>query len=415
MWRVKVPLPVKGAPLYIFLMFLDALAIMFIAPIIPLYMRQFVSSDAFVGYIFALNSVILIIATLLMDVFLKYVPKLRFLKIGLFGYFVSFFFFPLVKSLPQLLVLSFIRMFLSTAVTVTIGLLVRDSVKKSGIGKTEGYFFTFLNVAALVGPTAGGIFAAEFGYNWTFIGASVFTLLALLALLVRKPYEVHVPQSDHDHFLENVRDFFKNRNLAIVFCMSIGIAFFWTLIYTYMPLFLESGGWSSARIGYAFSIFVIPLLLLEVVVGKWTDRFGAKRFFITGFMVMGVFTGLAYLNFVPTFLVVMLFFATVGAAFVEPIREAFLFKNIKMRDEVRFYTIYATAFSVGSMIGPLLFSSVLLITGYPQMFLFAAILLVFFAILAVIIREKNHNHENSEAIRDRASGAEGVPMVSDRV
>ncbi len=96
MWpHVKNALPSRGAPLFIFLMFLDAFAIMLLAPIIPLYMRQFVANDAFVGYIFSFNAVILILSALVMAVILRKFSKLRFLKIGLFGYGLSFFLLPL--------------------------------------------------------------------------------------------------------------------------------------------------------------------------------------------------------------------------------------------------------------------------------------------------------------------------------
>ncbi len=414
MWsRVKNALPVSGAPLFIFLMFLDAFSVMLLSPIIPLFIRQFVENDAYVGYIFSFNAIILIFATLLMSVVLRKFSKIQFLKMGLLGYGLTFFFLAFVQNLMQLLVLSVIRMLLSTWVMVTMGLLLRDSVSRAGIGRAEGYYFTFLNVAALAGPALGGILAAEFGYSWTFIIASIFPLLAFVILLIRKPYELHVQQNpEHNHVWENMKDYFKNKNLLILYSMSIGIAFFWALVYTYLPLYLEGQGWGSALIGYTLAIFVIPLLALELLVGKGVDRIGAKKFFVGGFILLGFFTGLSYLYFSPVFLVVVMIVATFGAAFVEPVREAFLFKITKVRDEVRFYTVYATAFSVGSMVGPLLFSSVLLATNFQTMFLFGAILMLCFSICAMFIHEKEHTNAKQD-LHHRAPGEKGVSVVPD--
>ncbi len=294
-----------------------------------------------------------------------------------------------------------------------MGLLLRDSVSRAGIGRAEGYFFTFLNIAALAGPALGGFFAARFGYNGAFLFASIFPLLALVVLLVRKPYEVHVSQDlDHNHLWENMKDYFRERNLAILYMMSVGIAFFWALVYTYLPLYLEKAGWGSTLVGYTLALFVIPLLALELVVGKGVDRIGAKKFLVAGFLILGFFTGLSYLHFSPLFIVGVLIVATIGAALVEPVREAFLFKITKVRDEVRFYTVYGTAFSVGAMVGPLLFSSILLVAGFRSLFLFGAIMMLCFSLLAMFIREKNHNHVGKD-VHHRAPGTEDVPVVRD--
>ncbi len=163
MFALKRSLPLKGAPFYIMLMLLIVLSLTIVAPIFPLFMRQFVKNDAFVGYIFSYNAVLLVIATFIVNILLRSIRKVDLLKICIFGYFLTFLGFPLVQNVWQLLILSIFRMFFSTGALATATLLIRDSVKKAGIGAMEGLYFMFMNTAWLIGPVIGGPFAENFG------------------------------------------------------------------------------------------------------------------------------------------------------------------------------------------------------------------------------------------------------------
>ncbi|GEM_PF-1325338 len=411
MFALKRSLPLKGAPFYIMLMLLIVLSLTIVAPIFPLFMRQFVKNDAFVGYIFSYNAVLLVIATFIVNILLRSIRKVALLKICIFGYFLTFLGFPLVQNVWQLLILSIFRMFFSTGALATATLLIRDSVKKAGIGAMEGLYFMFMNTAWLIGPVIGGPFAENFGYNWTFVFASVFSLIAFVILMVRNPYELPMQLNEHDHTFQNIKEYFKQKTLVLLYLMSFGLAFFWSLVYTYLPLFLKEQGFSSSLIGYAIALFVVPLIMLEPTVGRFADRFGSKIFLVFGFIVTGVFLGLSFFHFSPVFVVGILLAGCFGAACVEPVREACLFKGIKHADTTRFYTVYSTAFELGSLVAPLFFSSILLSSSFQWTFFSGAVILLACAVCAALMREKGQDHEKK--VYYPAPGTKTVSLVSD--
>ena len=79
----------------------------------------------------------------------------------------------------------------------------------------------------------------------------------------------------------------------------------------------------------------------------------------------------------------------VGAAFIEPLRETYLFKTVKKKDEIRFYGIYATGFDIGYLLGPFLLSSLLLYTNnFKFVFLADALFMLLFFFTTSFLQDK---------------------------
>ncbi len=217
--------------------------------------------------------------------------------------------------------------------------------------------------------------------------AAIFPFLLFLVSnldpIVVKPHKA----VSHNHTLPNIKSYFSDRNLVILYIASMGIIFWWVLFYTFIPLFMANSGLNASQIGIVLALVTVPLILLEVPAGKLADKFGYRKFLFLGFIILaiaGLLASFSSIYFALGFIILGSF----GAAFLEPLREAFFFKTVSAKDEADFYPVYKTALEVGRLMGLFLFSTILLYTNYNTLFLFVSFCVLIFAFLMLLLREK---------------------------
>ena len=267
--------------------------------------------------------------------------------------------------------------------------MVRDSTTKNNIGKTEGIFFVVSNFSWLIGPFVGGIIAQAYGFKAMFFISGLFCFVSFF-LSSNKSIKFKIIKNEtKGEFFKNFKDYFKNKELAVVYLLSVALAFWWVFIYTYTPLYLISLG--EKTIGYVLFALVIPLLILEIPVGRLADKWSYKWLMFIGFSLMSFIALLLYLNGSLYFYIILIILGSLGAAMIEPLREAYLFKIIKIKDERRFLTIFRTGYEIGYLAAPLIYSFVLINNGtnYTQLFLIIAIIIFLFGLTCLFLKEHN--------------------------
>ncbi|HLD11256.1 MAG TPA: MFS transporter [Candidatus Nanoarchaeia archaeon] len=387
MFRIKERLP-KGCSFTLFVVtFFYSLAITFLSPIFPLFIKHLVGNEAYVGFVISFQGVLWILSTLVVGKLICLTGKTRMLRISLFGLGLSFFALVFVKNIYSLLVLEVFKTFFSTAAVFAISLMIRDHVSKKNIGSTEGAYFSVTNSAWLFGPLLGGLIAQAYGFNPIFLIGGLFCFSSLMIFLYDEPKYNIIKQETDNGFYSNIKDYFKQRDLIIVYLMSISLAFWWVFVYAYVPLYLADLG--EKIIGYILAALVLPLILLELPIGRLADKGSYKWLFFIGFFLLGSIA--IFLSFVDNFLIfaILIISASVGAAIIEPLREAHLFKIIKSKDTRRFLVVFRTGYELGYLISPIIFSLVLIKnnTNYSDLFLIIGILMLIFALISLFIKE----------------------------
>lgn len=380
-------LPSKGAFWLVLIHFLISLSMAILAPVYPAYLKTFVGTDAAVGYVVSFTAAILLIGALSTEKLLKYYQRKNLLVGALVFFTLSYYGLMIVQNTIQLLLLLFVREIAIIISFLIIGLYVKDSViNTKTLGKTEGFYFTFLNLAWLIGPLLGGSLSETLNLNTVFLISSFFSLIGLI-LVITHVSSKQIPYKDGHHFFSNLKDFFLNKNLTLLYLTSIGLAIWWATIYTYLPLYFTELGVSETIIGYTLFLIVIPLILLEMSVGKWSDKFGTKKFFIAGFLIVGLVSGLIYLTQNITVIIILLVLSCVGVALVEPLRETYFFKTVPKKNQTRLYGVFATGFNFGYLIGPAILSSILAISNFKILFLTTSLFMILFGITSMFIKD----------------------------
>ncbi len=387
MFRIhKERFPLTGAVFFSVFALIFALSHALISPIFPLFVKDFVGKDAYVGYLMSFFAFLFLIANILMGKLLERVEKKKIMIFSILLLAASYFMYSRTTSLKMFIGIETLRTFALAGYVICLGLFIRESTTKKKIGKTEGLYFTFLNFAWLLGPLIGGLLAKSSGFKAVFY---LSFLIAMLGFFVMIPYksdnkENHNNQSGQ--LLDNIKLFVKNKKLVYLYLITFGLVSFITLQYIYLPLLIKQSGFGEDLIGYALFAVVIPLLLLEIPAGKLADKFGFRKFFVAGFIIMAAF--LIATSFVSSIYLLILFviLGSIGVALVESLKEAYFFKIVDKKDEIKLFPIHRTALQIGALVSPLIYSTFLFFVSIKQLFVVAGFFILLFTIPAILLK-----------------------------
>lgn len=172
----------------------------------------------------------------------------------------------------------------------------------------------------------------------------------------------------------------KNKNLKGVYWLAALLNVFYSVATVFVPIYLHKTlGFSWAELGLAFSIMLIPFLIVEIPAGIIADKYlGEKEFFFIGFTIiitcLIIFFYSTSLNI--WFWAIILFVSRIGAALVEAMRESYFFKNVSASD-VNKINLFRTATPFGYLLGTTLATVILLFL--PIQYIFALIALFIFS------------------------------------
>jgi MFS family permease len=123
----------------------------------------------------------------------------------------------------------------------------------------------------------------------------------------------------------------------------------------YMPIYLHQYlGFSWEKIGLIFTIMLIPFVLVDYPLGRWSDKIGEKKILAAGFIIISLFTIIIFFIKTESALVwaLVLFATRIGAAIVEVMNESYFFKEIRPSD-AGLISFFRNMIPLGFIIAPL--------------------------------------------------------------
>ncbi len=175
------------------------------------------------------------------------------------------------------------------AIPPTLALLT-NSTKRESRGGSMGVFSTFRVSGLAVGPLLGGFLNDHYGFDMTFFVGAGFTFVGaiLVQILVE---EIRLDPSEYD-----VREFrLIDTSLLSASLVSLGFATFimavsFTLIAPLEQDINKQIGQTAAAFGLAFSALMITRILVQVPLGRVSDRIGRKPLIVAGLVLMAIAT-----------------------------------------------------------------------------------------------------------------------------
>ena len=161
--------------------------------------------------------------------------------------------------------------------------------------------------------------------------------------------------------------------LGLVFSLGRNIAF------PYLAMFLtgssQSGGlqFDPSLVGFMIMLGGLTYTLALLVTGNLCDRFGRKKMMVASMIMQAILTvGFAYVNSYVEFL---LLYAATGilGSFYDPAQNAMIADLVQPERREEVYGLSYMISNIGTMAGPLIGGIIASTSGYPILYVYAAI------------------------------------------
>jgi MFS family permease len=180
-------------------------------------------------------------------------------------------FYPILGTVFGFFLLRFFHGFSTGFSPTGVSAYVSDVIPSNRRGEAMGFIGTASAIGMAAGPSIGGTVANYFGLSGMFYLSSAFGLMAVLLMLGVK----ETLKARHEVSLQllkiNKSDLFEP--LVIAPCVVMVLcAYAYGAVYTLLPDFGQHLGISNK--GFAFTFLTVASLLVRLLAGKASDRYG---------------------------------------------------------------------------------------------------------------------------------------------
>ncbi len=223
----------------------------------------------------------------------------------------------------------------------SLDIFLEEVTDNKNTGRIRGFYLTLMNLAISLAPLLVARFAVGNNYQ-TLYWVSSFILLPPLLLSIFSFHNKNVHPKHTEKKSLPFRAFWKSKNIRHVALAAFALELFFAFMVIYTPIYLHQMlGFDWKEIGFAFTVMLLPFVILEWPVGRLADtKYGEKEIMSLGFFLSGI--SLLLMPFLGKTILVwtaILFLSRVGASLIEVTTESYFFKHVDSRD-TSFINIY---------------------------------------------------------------------------
>nr|BFD25354.1 MAG: hypothetical protein JST_6450 [Candidatus Parcubacteria bacterium] len=367
--------------------FLLALADALPAYIRSSYMESFVGVSA-VSWFYIAANLVAIIAIL---IFPKVIKRLsNYLSAGLMLAFFIFSLLGLGLSNTALGVFIFfiVMQVSSYLLWINLDIFLESNSDDQTTGRTRTIYLTFMNLAWVFAPSISAWLVEARGYEITFLISSLVMIPFLIIYLTnREKLKNTAVDAAHTPLKTAFKETFRNKNLRAIYVVAGQLSIFLNAAVVFLPIHLNQNlGFTWNELSIAFSIMLLPFLIVEIPAGILADKhIGEKELLTFGFLIiiasLAVFFTSTSTNI--WFWTAILFTSRVGVALIEAMRESYFFKNVDAHD-IEKINIFRTAAPLGYVVASLIALITLMFLPLEYIFIVIALFICLFTFPALI-------------------------------
>ena len=183
------------------------------------------------------------------------------------------FLYPLMASVWALLLLRFLHGFSTGFKPTGTAAYIADIVPANRRGEAMGYAGIFVSLGMALGPGVGPKITAAYGLDVMFYASSLFAFLSVAILIGMKETLKNKKRFNLQHLIVRKDEVIEPRvfNPSLTFLLT---SFSFGTALTLMPDLTIHVGFDQADKGIFFQIFVVASLLVRLVAGKLSDKYG---------------------------------------------------------------------------------------------------------------------------------------------
>ena len=359
-----------------FLYFLFATSLAMVAYINSAFLQTIIDVK-YVGLVFTLSYLIIFF---LIDYFDKVVHSFgaRKVMIGLLCLDIVALTTLSFSSHPGIIIPAFITYLVAAIlVRITLDIFAESLSSDKETGRIRGRLLTAQNFGWLITPIFAGMLLDRLGFSWMYLIAPCIALPVLIVFLINFKGHVMQPFEKAQMFFHTASRVFKNKAIRNIFCVSLLLNMFYSIMVIYVPLHLLSLGYNWSQIGLIFFVMLIPFVIFQYPAGWLADKvLGEKEMLITGFIICGLSTSALFFVTHPVWWVIALCGTRVGASFIEILSESYFYKHVTAKN-INLISFFRRSIPIGFAIGPALASIVLKLNpAIPSVFLMMGIIMI---------------------------------------
>jgi multidrug resistance protein len=377
----------------------------FVSPILPKFVQSLGVSPALIGTTVGLLFTVYGIARAVMDI-----PAGRLSQ--RFGRRPLLIFGPVLMSLSalgcglatqywQLILFRLLQGFGSAAFSVTAIISIGEISTSYNRGQYMSIYFASFLIGSSLGPTFGGFLGEYFGYRVPFFCFAGLALLAAFWGYRRIPETkglLAIPEDIDNPSNLPKNTWFSNLNFWLVCLVTM-----FTLVsvignqLTLVPILgYERLKLSEGQVGLTLTLVAAMQLILALLAGRLSDRFGRKIIIVPG----GIISVLGLLMFTQSysygFLLLSALVLGIGRGFGGPIPAAYVADIAPKGSYESFMSVYRTANDIGFVIGAIFLGWLKDIYGLDfPFFLGAGLLLTAIIAFGTLAKETVHRRSSS--------------------
>ena len=382
----------KEGKAFAHLKFFVSLAIASVATIYPNFIKEILGNDSKVGIFYSLIALLSLFVTLYSTQIFQ-----RFKRVGIVNLTLSisigvYIILTAISSFSTLIPIEIFRIFSIVLIGLSITLFMRDFSKEEELGEAEGELFVFDNLGYLIGPLLAGFLAYKYGFD------SVFFLAALLSLIAYSYFNHQYFVKKHKHIKNkvslpkgnlklNMKDFFSKKENIKSFIVKFGLEYWWASFYFYVPLFIVNLGFKHNIVGLIVGATVIPLIILEMFVGRIADKRGYKKLFISGFFLLAIIISLIPIINNKIASLGILILTSFAVTMIEPIQDIHFFKSNEKKEEDRLFGVLMLSFPLAEILAPSIAAISIILFGANSVWYGVAVISIIAGIASLTLKE----------------------------
>lgn len=336
---------------------------MLLLPVVPLYLVDFGGPEEAVGLIMGVTAATALVVRPWVGQLADERGRKPMLLFGGLVYGLAGVTYPLARAVLPLLTLRAFHGLGLSSYTTSANALAADLAPPRRRGEAMGYFGTTMNLSMATAPALGIWLADSLSFTAVFLASAVAAALGVaLAFLIR---EAHQPIAATARAELISREALFPAFLGICFTATYGA------IASFLPLFAKEQGMNNP--GLFFTVYAVTVILVRVVAGRASDRFGRVAVLVPG---MGALTIAMWLLAVASSTAMILGIAVLyGAGFgsVQPTLLAMVADRAKSGRQGTAMSTFTGAFDLGIGGGSVLWGGLLAVTNLRGMFLAAGL------------------------------------------
>jgi MFS family permease len=232
------------------------------------------------------------------------------------------------------------------AATALLGDLVPPEQRIAAFGM---YRFA-INLGFAAGPATAG-FLANKSFFYVFAGDAVTSFAYGVIALVALPHGLRSTAND-ERPAEGLRVALRHRAFVYFLAATLCVTFIDFQLHSTIPLYIASLGYTPATYGLLLSINGTLIVLFELALTAWTQRFPAQPLIALGYALNGI--GIALTGFaasVPALAMTVVVW-TLGEMIYAPVTGAYVSGLAPERYRGRYMGVWHSMFSIGMLLGP---------------------------------------------------------------